>query len=154
MPCASANSRGITLIELSIATAVAALLAAVAIPTYTKVLEDLRVKQAGSDMQSIYMEVVKRRGDNGRLPNTLAGIANLPLNDPWGQPYVYNYFQRPGFNAAQIRKDHNLHPINSEFDLFSIGKDGDSRPPLTAAKSRDDIVVGRDGSFVGLAKDF
>ena len=53
-----------------------------------------------------------------------------------------------------IRKDHNLHPLNTEFDLYSVGKDGSSSAPLTAANSLDDIVWARDGSFVGRAKDF
>lgn len=67
---------------------------------------------------------------------------------------MYNSFSRPGFNRGQARKDRNLVPINTEFDLYSSGKDGESRGPLTAKASRDDVVVARDGSFVGLAKDF
>jgi general secretion pathway protein G len=53
-----------------------------------------------------------------------------------------------------IRKDHNLHPLNSEFDLYSLGKDGRSSPPLTAQASRDDVIWARDGDFVGLASDY
>jgi general secretion pathway protein G len=53
-----------------------------------------------------------------------------------------------------MRKDRNLVPINSEFDLYSKGKDGDSRPPLPAKPSRDDVLIARDGAYVGLAKDF
>jgi general secretion pathway protein G len=45
-------------------------------------------------------------------------------------------------------------PINTEFDLYSAGKDGDTRPPLNARPSRDDVVVARDGSFIGLAQEF
>jgi general secretion pathway protein G len=55
---------------------------------------------------------------------------------------------------GKIRKDHNLHPLNSEFDLYSMGADGASVSPLTAKASRDDVIWGRDGSFVGLASDF
>jgi hypothetical protein len=35
-----------------------------------------------------------------------------------------------------------------------MGKDGQSVPPLTAAVSRDDVVRGRNGAFVGLGSDF
>jgi general secretion pathway protein G len=55
---------------------------------------------------------------------------------------------------GQARKDHNLVPINSDFDLFSPGPDGKSTGPLTAKASRDDIVRGSDGAYVGPAKDY
>ncbi len=45
-------------------------------------------------------------------------------------------------------------PINSDYDLWSSGKDGASSPPLTAKPSRDDIVRANNGRFVGLASDF
>jgi general secretion pathway protein G len=53
-----------------------------------------------------------------------------------------------------IRKDRNLHPLNSEFDLYSIGKDGRSMSALTAQISQDDVIWARDGNFVGLAADY
>jgi general secretion pathway protein G len=56
--------------------------------------------------------------------------------------------------SGKIRKDHNLHPLNSEFDLYSIGPDGSSSPPLTARASQDDIIWARDGAFVGPAEDY
>jgi general secretion pathway protein G len=55
---------------------------------------------------------------------------------------------------GQARKDRSLVPINSDFDLFSMGRDGQSQPPLTAGPSRDDIVRGNDGGFVGRAADY
>lgn len=55
---------------------------------------------------------------------------------------------------GQARKDHNLVPINSDFDLFSAGPDGKTAGPLTAKASRDDIVRGSDGAFVGLGRDY
>ena len=45
-------------------------------------------------------------------------------------------------------------PINSSYDLFSQGKDGQSSPPLTASASRDDIVRANDGDFIGLASRY
>jgi general secretion pathway protein G len=55
---------------------------------------------------------------------------------------------------GQKRKDKNLIPINSDFDLFSMGPDGMSTSPLTANISRDDIVRGRNGDFYGVAVDY
>jgi general secretion pathway protein G len=45
-------------------------------------------------------------------------------------------------------------PINSDFDLYSLGKDGKSAGPLTALASRDDVILANDGRFVGLASDY
>ena len=45
-------------------------------------------------------------------------------------------------------------PINSTFDLYSVGRDGDSRAPLQNPKSFDDVLRANDGAFLGLGKDF
>ena len=52
------------------------------------------------------------------------------------------------------RKDRFLVPINSDYDLYSVGRDGESVAPLTAAKSHDDIVRAANGAYVGLAENF
>lgn len=59
-----------------------------------------------------------------------------------------------GGGQIQPRKDRFLVPINSDFDLYSMGKDRETVAPLTAKKSHDDIVRANDGAFVGLASDF
>jgi general secretion pathway protein G len=59
-----------------------------------------------------------------------------------------------GGSAAQARKDRFLVPINTDFDLYSMGKDGKSVPSLTAAASRDDVVRAANGAFIGLASRF
>jgi len=143
-----------TLMELSLACALLGVLAAIAVPTYSKSIDKLRIKQASTDLMKIMVSIGRHRSASGTVPDSLAGITGIPVNDPWGNPYVYNSFSRPRFNRGQARKDRNLVPINTEFDLYSSGKDGESRGPLTAKASRDDIVVARDGAFVGLATDF
>jgi general secretion pathway protein G len=79
------------------------------------------------------------------------GLAGLL--DPWGNAYQYlNFADIMG--VGQVRKDRNLVPINTDFDLYSMGRDGASQPPLTANTSRDDIVRANDGRFVGKAEDY
>jgi general secretion pathway protein G len=146
--------RGLTLVELMLATALVGVLTAIAVPTYRSAVLRTKIQHARSDLAIIQVAVQASRGPDFRLPDSLAAVRGVPLTDPWGRPYAYYYFDKPGANRGQIRKDHNLVPINSEFDLYSAGADGTSRPPLTAAPSRDDIVVGRDGAFIGLATDF
>ena len=55
---------------------------------------------------------------------------------------------------GKMRKDRFLVPINSDFDLYSMGKDGKSSPPLTASASRDDIIRANDGAYVGPAEGY
>ena len=45
-------------------------------------------------------------------------------------------------------------PLNTDYDLYSMGRDGKSKTPLTASESHDDIVRALDGEFVGLASEF
>lgn len=57
-------------------------------------------------------------------------------------------------NVGKLRKDKNLVPINSDYDLYSKGPDGQSSSPLTASISQDDIVRGRNGTFFGKASEY
>jgi general secretion pathway protein G len=104
----------------------------------------------------------------GCFAGRLSAVGRDALRDPWGRPYVYAVplEGNGGKNAqcmacggacvpaGQARKDKNLHPVSSDFDLYSLGKDGMSASALTASKSKDDIIRGRDGGFVGLASEF
>ena len=53
-----------------------------------------------------------------------------------------------------MRKDRNLVPINTDYDLYSKGPDGASSPPLTARAGQDDIVRANDGAYIGVAADY
>ena len=44
--------------------------------------------------------------------------------------------------------------LNDFFDLYSMGPDGRSASPFTAAKSRDDIVRANDGGYIGTVENF
>ena len=57
-------------------------------------------------------------------------------------------------NISDARKDGNLVPINTNYDLCSFGKDGKSKAPLRAKDSHDDVIYANDGAFIGLASDF
>lgn len=56
--------------------------------------------------------------------------------------------------AMARRKDHNLVPLNTDYDLYSSGPDGASVGPLTAKASRDDILRANNGRFVGPASAY
>jgi general secretion pathway protein G len=143
---------GVTLLELAFVLLVVGLFAALAVPAYQDRIERSRVAAAVSDILVISAEIERFRSNNFRLPANLAEIGADGRLDPWNRPYVYLLFD--GTNRGQRRKDRNLVPINSEFDLYSVGPDGRSRPPLTARDSLDDVVRARDGSYVGIASGF
>lgn len=146
---------GFTLLELLFAVTVGALLIAIAVPTYSAIVERQNTSRAIADIARISILIERYRTLNGGdVPMSLDELGDIPL-DPWGNAYRYLNFDAdiPGI-AGQIRKDHNLHPLNSQFDLYSPGPDGESRAPLTAKASRDDIVYGRDGGFIGRASEF
>src|SRR4029079_16835938 len=113
------------------------------------------VVAATVDLAKIAQELEKYRTMHSALPDSLSELSGIPPQDPWGNAYQYLNFGSgiPGI-TGKIRKDHNLHPLNSEFDLYSMGKDGLSVAPLTARSSQGDVIWARDGGFVGLATDY
>lgn len=123
-----------------------------AIPKYSDVVERAKVAKAIGDLKAITTDLLS----TDSLPLSLAAINRATLLDPWGRPYVYLKFPSSTGKAppSGARKDRFLVPINSAFDLYSLGKDGQSAAPLTAARSRDDVIVANDGGFVGLARNY
>lgn len=145
---------GVTLIELLLALAVVALIASIAYPSYLQYVERTRNTQAISDIASIEQAIARYRvQNNGDLPDDLAQVGMASLRDPWGNPYRYTNIANTK-SKGKLRKDKSLVPLNTDYDLYSMGADGASQPPLTAKASRDDIVRANNGDFVGLATDY
>ncbi|MFQ5930741.1 MAG: prepilin-type cleavage/methylation domain-containing protein, partial [Acidobacteriota bacterium] len=91
----------------------------------------------------------------GSLPGDLDQLGRGDLRDPWGNPYQYLNFGTLGKGGkGKMRKDKFLVPINSRYDLYSMGKDGKSTPPLTAKNSWDDVIRANDGAFLGLGSEY
>lgn len=147
--------RGLTVIEILVVVAILGVLTAVAIPQYLHYQERARQKQAVLDIEQIVFQIKRFRTEFSGLPNDLTAAVDPVPSDPWGNPYQYLNLQSglPGVNG-QRRRDKNMNPINSDFDLYSKGPDGQTQAQLTAAKARDDIVRAADGDFVGVAEDF
>ena len=146
---------GFTVIEMLIAVAIVGIISTIAIPSFMKYLEKNKEATAISDINAISWKLKAIMAeDPTALPADLSTInfgQVLNLTDPWGNPYRYLPIYGHPENLNDVRKDHNLHPINSDFDLYSVGPDGDSSKPLTNQKSRDDIIRANDGAFVGKA---
>ena len=117
--------RGFTLLDLLVVMVIIGLLAAYVGPKYFSQVGKSEIKMAQAQIDALEKALHQYRLDVGSYPPTEQGLAALmtspgnearwqgpylsktPPADPWGNPYVYKY---PG--------------ENTEFDLFSLGRDG------------------------------
>lgn len=117
--------QGFTLLELLVVMVIIGLLAAYVGPKYFSQVGKSEVKMAQAQIDSLEKALHQYRLDVGQYPTTEQGLnalvtrpgnelkwqgpylSKMPPPDPWGRPYQYKY---PG--------------DRSEFDLFSLGKDG------------------------------
>jgi general secretion pathway protein G len=144
---------GFTLIELLIAMMIVITLSAIAIPSLMASIYEAKIARAVGDIHAIEDDIAFYQVINGQLPDDLSQAGDGNLLDPWGNPYQYlNHSTMKGNGHA--RKDRFLVPLNDDYDLYSMGKDGVSSPPLTAKPSQDDIVRAASGGYVGLASQF
>ncbi len=149
----SSAARGLTLIELMLGIAIVAVLATAALGGYQDYRQRARVSIAVTDIAGMSAAVERYIDDNHAPPDSLAQVGYGSKLDPWGHAYYYvNLTTVTGH--GQSRKDKNLNPLNSDFDLYSAGKDGKTQTSLMAPVSRDDVIRARDGKFIGLASDF
>ena len=146
--------------ELMLAVALVALLGAIGLPSYGKYKKRLASTQAIGDIKLIEQALSRFevQSEQGGFPDSLAELGTPVGDDPWGNPYQYLNLEgvtKSGkADDGRARKDRKLKPINWDYDLYSMGPDGDSKLDLTAKPSRDDIVRAGNGSFIGTAADY
>jgi general secretion pathway protein G len=145
--------RGFTLLELLIAVAIVAVLAVLAASQYAAYVERVKVGNAKADILAMELAVQRFHTQTFRYPASLAEIGLDAKLDPWQRPYHYTDLSGKGAKG-KARKDHKLNPLNSDFDLFSAGKDGVFKTQVDQKDSLDDVIRARDGSFVDLARNF
>lgn len=141
---------GFTLIELLVVVAIIGTLSAIAVPAYFGQVSKAKRVRVIVEISQISKAIGVYRVDNNASPISLADVGYENLRDAWGNPYQYlNIEIQKG--KGKMRKDRFLVPINSDYDLYSMGPDGKSVPPLTAKASRDDIIRANNGGYIGPA---
>ena len=149
------GAKGLGLIELMLALVITSLLMTVALPAYGRFLQHAKVARAIGEIGSIAVDIEAFRLRNrDRVPTSLAELPTAVPNDPWGRPYIFLNIIDGNPSIGAVRKDGKLNPLNTDYDLYSEGRDGDSKGPLNAKASRDDIVRASNGAFIGLGEDY
>lgn len=138
--------KAFTLVELLLTIAIVGTLSAIAIPTYTNYIQKNSNTQAIVDIRNIESQIEGFRALSGSPPATLAAANIVAPIDSWGRPYIYVV---PG-----DRWDKHDKPLNKDYDLLSMGKDGKTDVKLFKQDAFDDIIRCNDGAYVGLASDY
>jgi general secretion pathway protein G len=146
-------SVGYSLIELFVVIALLSTLIVVGIPLYTAYIDKARITRAEEDISNLQKEIQMYKLSRKVLPPKLSDIRDADLMDPYGRPYQYHNFTNTDAPEKR-RKDRFLVPLNGKFDLYSLGRDGQSGPDITDPKSHDDIVRANDGLYIGPASEF
>ena len=153
------SNKGFTLIELFIVIAIIGTLSAIAVPNYIRYRYDALITVAITDIKMIEKQIDLFVFENdGQYPDSLNDLTTIgAIRDPWGNPYQYtriNGAKLTGKDHVTPRKDHFTHPVNSDYDLCSMGKDGKSHVNFTNPVSQDDIVRANDGAYVGFVSNY
>ena len=143
---------GLTLVEIMIAIAILGIVSSLSVSLYKDYTLGANVNRAITEIRMIDLMIKDYRLTTRNYPPDLAAVG-VDYQDPWGNDYQYLDISSDPGNGAK-RKDKNLVPINTDFDLYSMGPDGASVSPLTAQQSHDDIIRANNGKYVGVAEGY
>ena len=147
------KNKAFTVVEFGVTLLIVTLFYFTLAPAILAMVDKVNSKSTADEIGDLQDNINDFFEENGFLPDSLDEIFDPVPLDPWGNPFQY-YNHATTNGNGQLRKDKNLVPINSDYDLYSMGPDGKTASPLTAAISHDDIIRGRNGAFTGLAIDY
>jgi general secretion pathway protein G len=139
-----------------ITVAIVATLAGIGIPAYEKYQENTRRVRAVLDIRAIESDILIEESLSGTFPDDLTEVPKAERLDPWGNYYqYYNPATKMGGGHGGVQRfDKLAKPLNTDFDLYGMGSDGQTKANLDQKVSLDDIVRALNGQYVGLASEF
>lgn len=167
------RQHGFTLIEIMMAVAILAIIAAIAVQSYEGYIGEARIGTAIKDIHQAELILNDLAADNNLIAldadaNAVRGLylnsgelvlgppgttpaGTLPWLDPWDR--VYRYRRNTADNSGVLTDGGGAISNNAAtslapqaYDLFSTGVDG-------TAGNGDDVVRGCNGEFIGLQSD-
>lgn len=145
------NNAGFTLVELIVVASIIGVLVTVAMPAFSHFVDRVKVTRAIAEIRGFEKEILARIIEQNTLPDSLADIGLDSITDPWGRPYQYLKIGNPGVPRL---KPLGIDNLNTDFDLFSFGKNGVSQPIINDPLSEDDIVRASEGNWIGEGEEF
>jgi len=150
------GNKGFSLVELITVIGIIAALAAMAIPAFNNYINNSKSARAASEIRTLSTEISGYYLDKGSNPATLADINRANYKDPWKRDYVYYNFAAipalplPLAPAAQAPlKDILTISNNTDYDLYSLGQDGNTAEVAGVTVTDDDIARFNNGGYVG-----
>lgn len=143
------NSSGFTLLELLTVVVILGILVLIAMFAYKRYVYKAEIISAVSDMVTMEKLIYGYTIDyNGAYPPNLAAIDYGSFEDPWGNLYVYQV------DLTLASRTKGGVDINTDYDLYSVGRDGFSVLDIAAPTSLDDVIRAGDGAFKGTAERY
>ena len=129
-PMQRRSTKGFTLIEVLVVVVILAILASIVVPKIIGRTDDAMIAKARADVQGLSTALNLYKLDNFTYPSTDQGLEAL-VNKPGGSPEAANW--RSGGYVARLPKDpwqrdyQYVSPgQHGDFDVYSLGKDGQS----------------------------
>ena len=147
---------GFSLIELLIGVTVLGALIAIALPSFNRYRDQQKISVSVADLRVLDNRLKSHKLRTETFPAALNQLIEPSPLDPCGQSYLYLRIEGEDNGAIKnsMRRDKNLNPTNSDYDLYSSGANKNSKAQLDNKVSVDDIVRANDGSYYGLASKY
>ncbi len=108
-----------------------------------------KVSAAIGDIGSAHLKLKMWELSHDDLPDSTE-LFELLGNDRFDNPYKFLDHSTVSGEGPK-RKYKSLVPVNSRYDLYSMGPDGKTSTPMTSTPGQDDIILANDGGYIGVA---